>query len=148
MTIGPPPASLAGNGATPSEPVAPGGGRGPQVWTSTTYFAEGFPYGAVVNLADLFFVSRGASLEAVGLTSLFHLPWNLKFLVGPFVDAYATKRRWLIAVEVLLTGALALLAFFASLHVTLMQHEKLKNTKIRYQVGNLLWITWLKSVGL
>lgn len=86
----------------------------PHVWVSTTYFGEGFPYSIVNNLAEILFKEMGASLQAIGLTALFHLPWNLKFLWGPFLDHYETKRRWLIGVEVALTLILVTLAFLAS----------------------------------
>ena len=86
----------------------------PHVWVSTTYFGEGFPYSIVNNLAEILFKEMGASLQAIGLTALFHLPWNLKFLWGPFLDHYETKRRWLIGVEVALTAVLVVLAFLAS----------------------------------
>lgn len=103
------PASSGGTGALEPRrgPEAPAG-----AWVASTYFAEGFPYSVVVNLADLFFVAYGASLQAIGLTSLFHLPWNLKAFVGPLLDAYETKRRWLVGVEILLS--LALLVFALS----------------------------------
>lgn len=79
------------------------------VWVSSTYFAEGFPYAVVINLADALFVRLGASLAAIGLTALFHLPWNLKFLWGPLLDQYETKRRWMVACEFVL--AVILVAF-------------------------------------
>lgn len=79
-------------------------------WVSSTYFAEGFPYGVVNNLVEILFKELGASLQVIGLTSLFHLPWNLKFLWGPLVDEYETKRRWIVATEVLLSLGLAALA--------------------------------------
>jgi PAT family beta-lactamase induction signal transducer AmpG len=82
----------------------------PATWVSTTYFAEGFPYSIVNNLAEILFKELGASLQVIGLTALFHLPWNLKFLWGPFLDQYETKRAWLIAVEVLLSVLLLVLA--------------------------------------
>jgi PAT family beta-lactamase induction signal transducer AmpG len=100
---------------TPHDPRA----ARPFIWTSTSYFAEGFPYSIVNNIADLFFTELGASLKAIGLTSLFHVPWNLKFLLGPLVDEYATKRKWLVALEVLLTVAIGALAFFSSLDIAL-----------------------------
>ena len=81
---------------------------------STTYFAEGFPYAIVNNLADILFKELGASLQVVGLTSLFHLPWNLKFLWGPFVDDYETKRRWLLVVELAITAVVVLLGVLAA----------------------------------
>lgn len=76
------------------------------VWVSSTYFAEGFPYAVVINLADALFVKLGASLTAIGLTALFHLPWNLKFLWGPLLDQYETKRRWMVAAEFVLAAIL------------------------------------------
>ncbi|MEE9386713.1 MAG: MFS transporter [Nannocystaceae bacterium] len=90
------------------------------VWVSSTYFSEGLPYYVVNNLADVMFKQAGASLQAVGLTTLFHLPWNLKFLWGPFLDQYATKRRWLVGSEVLLSIILVALAWIAQTPGTLV----------------------------
>ncbi len=83
-------------------------------WVSTTYFAEGLPYALVNNVADAMFTIMGASLGAIGLTALFHLPWNLKFLWGPLLDAYETKRAWLSICEWVLGGLVLLLAFVSS----------------------------------
>jgi PAT family beta-lactamase induction signal transducer AmpG len=83
-------------------------------WVSTTYFAEGFPYSIVNNLAEILFKELGASLQVIGLTSLFHLPWNLKFLWGPFVDGYETKRRWLLGCEIAIVVLIALIALLAA----------------------------------
>jgi PAT family beta-lactamase induction signal transducer AmpG len=80
------------------------------VWVSSTYFAEGFPYSVVNNLVEILFKELGASLQVIGLTALFHLPWNLKFLWGPFLDQYETKRSWIVAVEVALSAVLLALA--------------------------------------
>ncbi|MEW6268179.1 MAG: MFS transporter [Thermodesulfobacteriota bacterium] len=94
--------------------VPPGeAGSRPSLWVSSTYFAEGFPYGVVNNLAEILFKELGASLQVVGLTALFHLPWNLKFLWGPLLDQYETKRTWIVATEVALAVGLALLAVLA-----------------------------------
>lgn len=82
-------------------------------WVSSTYFAEGLPYALVNNVADAMFTIMGASLGAIGLTSLFHLPWNLKFLWGPLLDAYETKRAWLWVCEAVL-GVLVLMLAFTS----------------------------------
>lgn len=73
-------------------------------WVVTTYFAEGFPYSLVRQISTVFFKDAGASLQAIGLTSLYGLPWTLKFLWGPLVDTYATKRRWLLTAELVLTA--------------------------------------------
>ncbi|NOZ78561.1 MAG: AmpG family muropeptide MFS transporter [Acidobacteria bacterium] len=79
-------------------------------WVVTTYFAEGFPYSVVRQISTVFFKDAGASLQAIGLTSLYGLPWTIKFLWAPLVDTFATKRRWLLAAEATLVGLLVLLA--------------------------------------
>jgi PAT family beta-lactamase induction signal transducer AmpG len=84
--------------------------RSPHVWVSSTYFAEGFPYAVVHNLADFVFLLMGANLKQLGLTSLLHLPWNIKFLWGPLLDRFGTKRQWLIAMEVVISILLVVIA--------------------------------------
>ena len=86
------------------------GVRSPWLWVSSTYFAEGFPYAVVHSLAEVLFTELKASLQVIGLTSLFHLPWNLKFLWGPYLDAYGTKRRWIAGTELVMTVCLLGLA--------------------------------------
>ncbi len=88
-------------------------------WVVTTYFAEGFPYSLVRQISTVYFKDAGASLQAIGLTSLYGLPWTLKFLWAPLVDTFATKRRWLLAAEATLVavvvGLAAVSAFPAAL---------------------------------
>jgi PAT family beta-lactamase induction signal transducer AmpG len=84
------------------------------LWVSTSYFAEGFPYMVVNELAVPLFKHLGASVGTIGLTALFHLPWNLKFLWGHTVDRYETKRRWMIAAEIAITAVMIGFAFIAS----------------------------------
>jgi len=74
----------------------------PHVWVPSTYFAEGYPYAIVNNLAEVLFLQAGAGLGLVGLTSLLHVPWNLKFLWAPWVDRVETKRRWMIGLQLVL----------------------------------------------
>ena len=66
-------------------------------------------------MAEILFKELGASLQVVGLTSLFHLPWNFKFIWGPFVDGYESKRRWLLLCEVVITIVLVGLGLLAAL---------------------------------
>ena len=98
----------------PPDEIDPGGAS-PHVWVTSTYFGEGFPYSVVNNLAEVLFKELGASLEVVGLTALLHLPWNLKFLWGPFLDRFETKRWWLIGTEIVLSVLTLGLAFVVSL---------------------------------
>lgn len=68
----------------------------------------------VVNeLAVPLFKHLGAGLAAIGLTALFHLPWNLKFLWGHAVDRYETKRRWVLGIELIIVFAMVAFAFVA-----------------------------------
>jgi len=55
------------------------------------------------------------SLEAIGLTSLFGLPWVLKFLWGPQIDQFGTKRRWMLSMQLLLIILVISVAFLAPL---------------------------------
>lgn len=85
--------------------------QSPQVWAFTTYFAEGFPYTLIRIVSSVFFRDMRVSLEAIGLTSLFGIPWVLKFLWGPQIDEYATKRRWMLFFQFLL-GVMAIVVAF------------------------------------
>ncbi|MBN1626990.1 MAG: hypothetical protein JW944_10745 [Deltaproteobacteria bacterium] len=86
--------------------------RSPHVWTLTTYFAEGFPYTIIRIISSVFFRDMKVSLEAIGLTSLFGLPWVIKFLWGPQVDQFSTKRRWMLLMQALLVIMTMVVAFF------------------------------------
>ena len=89
--------------------------RTPHVWVFTIYFAEGFPYTIIRMISSVFFRDMKVSLEAIGLTSLYGLLWVLKFLWGPQIDQYGTKRVWMVWMQSLLVFtvfAVALLAAF------------------------------------
>jgi len=87
----------------------------PSVWAFTTYFAEGFPYTIIRSISSLFFRDMKVSLENIGLTSLFGLPWILKFLWAPVVDETSTKKRWMVAVQFILALMMINVAFLAPL---------------------------------
>ncbi len=78
-------------------------------WIFSIYYAEGFPYSLVRLMATAYFKDHGASLQAIGLTSLLGIPWTVKFLWAPLVDSFATKRRWLLLVEAAVVAGIALL---------------------------------------
>jgi MFS transporter, PAT family, beta-lactamase induction signal transducer AmpG len=84
------------------------------VWTFTTYFTEGFPFTVIRPVSSVFFRDMKVSLENIGLTSLFGLPWILKFLWAPLLDDFGTKRKWLLYTQGLLALVMLLAAFFAS----------------------------------
>jgi MFS transporter, PAT family, beta-lactamase induction signal transducer AmpG len=93
----------------PKRPVL----QSPHVWAFTTYFAEGFPYTIIRMISSVFFRDRLVSLEGIGLTSLFGIPWVLKFLWGPLIDEYGTKRSWMLCTQfflLVMATAVALLS--------------------------------------
>jgi MFS transporter, PAT family, beta-lactamase induction signal transducer AmpG len=51
------------------------------------YLAQGLPYGFFVHALPTLLRERGHGLVLVGLSSLVALPWALKALLGPWVDA-------------------------------------------------------------
>lgn len=79
-------------------------------WVLTTYFAEGLPYSIVHQVSAEMFTSLGASLAAVGYTSLYGLLWNLKFLWSPFVGGLGSLRFWIVGMEVLLAISMLVIA--------------------------------------
>jgi MFS transporter, PAT family, beta-lactamase induction signal transducer AmpG len=80
------------------------------LWVSSTYFAEGLPYMIVRILSGIYFTDIGAKERYIGYLNFLGFPWNFKFVWAPFVDALSTKRRWMIAVQLLVTLLTALVA--------------------------------------
>ncbi|WP_437512309.1 MFS transporter [Sorangium sp. So ce1099] len=101
-------AAAGAPGAGAPDAAARGASRG--LWISSTYFAEGLPYAIAHKVAGEFFTAAGASLEIIGLVSLYGLPWNLKFLWSPLVDLHGSSRRWLVGAEIALAVILLGLA--------------------------------------
>lgn len=77
----------------------------------TQYFAEGLPYIIINNLSVAMFKSLGASNALIGMTSFLYIPWSIKFLWGPYVDANRTKRWWVIAMQMSMALLFGLSAF-------------------------------------
>lgn len=68
----------------------------PWLWVPTLYFAQGMPNGLLEDIAPAFFKDLGvANDDLTHALSLAALPWMLKALWSPVVDAYGTKRRWI-----------------------------------------------------
>ena len=76
--------------------------KSPWNFIPTQYFAEGLPYVIVNTLSVAMYKSLGISNELIGITSLLYLPWAIKFLWGPFIDANLTKRKWILMMQLLL----------------------------------------------
>lgn len=82
------------------------------IWTFSTYFAQGFPFSITRSVFPVFLRDMQISLESIGLTSLFGIPWVLKFLWGPQIDKSLTKKKWLSFTQVIIGFLIILSAFF------------------------------------
>lgn len=85
-------------------------------WVLSTYFAEGFPYYIMRIAIPYFLKTSGYSNTISGLASLAFTPWAFKALWAPVVDLYATKRKWIIALEFSLAFIFSLLALWMYLN--------------------------------
>lgn len=84
----------------------------PWYWIPTLYFAEGIPYFIVNNISVIMFTNMGMSKgQMAWYTSLLYLPWVIKPLWSPFVDIIKTKRWWIMAMQIIMSAAFALVAF-------------------------------------
>lgn len=85
------------------------------IWSFTTYFTQGFPFTITRAVVPVFLRDMGVALENIGLTSLYGLPWILKFLWAPQVDSIATKRTWLLSTQFFITLLILISAIFVPL---------------------------------
>lgn len=82
--------------------------RRPYLWVPTLYMAEGIPYVVVMTLAGIMYNRMGIPNSEMALfTSLLGLPWVIKPLWSPIVDILGTKRRWIIATQILIACGFA-----------------------------------------
>lgn len=86
--------------------------RNPWAWIPTLYFAEGLPYVLVMTVSVIMYKRLEISNTNIALyTSWLYLPWVIKPLWSPFVDILKTKRFWIVAMQLIVGGALAGVAF-------------------------------------
>ena len=90
------------------------GDKSAWAWVPTLYFAEGIPYFIVNVISVTMFKRLGMSnADLSTYTSLLYLPWAIKPLWSPFVDAVRTKRWWILSMQAVVTAGLAALALSA-----------------------------------
>jgi PAT family beta-lactamase induction signal transducer AmpG len=78
----------------------------PWFWIPLLNFASGFPYAIIISVSVIMYKSLGISNEDIGVyTSLLYLPWVIKPLWSPFIDLYATKRKWFLAMQLVISIA-------------------------------------------
>ncbi len=68
-----------------------------------------------MSVSVVFYKDMGMSNTDITLyTSLLYLPWVIKPLWSPLVDVLWTKRRWIVAMQVLIALGIAGIAYFAA----------------------------------
>lgn len=78
----------------------------PWFWIPLLNFASGFPYAIIISVSVLMYKNLGISNEDIGMyTSLLYLPWVIKPLWSPFIDLHATKRKWFLAMQLVISIA-------------------------------------------
>ena len=74
------------------------------LWLPTIYFTRGLPYVIVFLVSLVFFNRMGQSNSTITLnTSWTFIPLILRPLLGRIVTGYATKRFWVLAMQLLMT---------------------------------------------
>ncbi len=80
-------------------------------WVLSLYFIEGLPYSLVNTVSVALFKTLQISNSEIGLfTSLFYLPWAIKFFWAPIIDIVSTRRKWIIVMQGVLAILIAILA--------------------------------------
>ena len=79
-------------------------------WVAVLYFAEGFPFGLVMDAIPVYLRLQGVSLADIGMLSLVGLPWTLKFIWAPAVDLLGRRRTWIWTCQALMVLPLVGLA--------------------------------------
>ncbi|MBG6109740.1 PAT family beta-lactamase induction signal transducer AmpG [Flavobacterium sp. CG_9.10] len=78
----------------------------PWLWIPLLNFASGLPYAIILSVSVIMYKSLGINNEDIGIyTSLLYLPWVIKPLWSPFIDIYATKRKWFLSMQLLISIA-------------------------------------------
>jgi len=85
--------------------------KSPWLWAPTLYFAEGLPYFIVNTISVIILKDLGMDNSTLALlTSLSGLPGRVKPLWSPFVDIFKSKRWWIVAMQLCMAVAVAVLA--------------------------------------
>ena len=86
--------------------------RNPLLWVPSLYLGESLPYAAVMLMSLVLYQEMGLTDTQITLyTGWLGLPWVIKPLWSPIVDGIKTKRWWILAMQLTVGAALALLAF-------------------------------------
>ncbi|MBR4130269.1 MAG: MFS transporter [Bacteroidaceae bacterium] len=83
----------------------------PLLWIPSLYLGESLPFAAVMLMSLVLYQEMGLTDTQITLyTGWMGLPWVIKPLWSPIVDGIKTKRWWILAMQLSIGAALALLA--------------------------------------
>src|SRR5262245_14778996 len=86
--------------------------KNPWAWVPSLYFIQGLPNIVATTVSVIMYKRMGVSNSDIALyTSWLYLPWVIKPLWSPLVDMYATKRAWIVWMQLVLAAALLGVAF-------------------------------------
>jgi PAT family beta-lactamase induction signal transducer AmpG len=75
----------------------------PWYWIPFLNFTSGFPYAIIISVSVIMYKDLGIDNQDIGFyTSLLYLPWVIKPIWSPFIDLYATKRKWFLSMQLLI----------------------------------------------
>ena len=85
------------------------------------YIAQGLPAGLLAHSLPVLLRQQGVDLALIGLLKLLALPWLLKVLWAPWIDRLGAsplghRRGWILPLQGLVAGLLALLALWPATH--------------------------------
>ncbi|HSS40838.1 MAG TPA: MFS transporter [Polyangia bacterium] len=84
----------------------------PLAWVPTAYLAEGIPFAMAIWVTGTMFKNLGHSdTEIAVVTGSIGIAWSLKPLWAAFLDMFATKKFFVLAMELAIAGLLAATAF-------------------------------------
>lgn len=89
----------------------PSSSRNPWLFVPTLYFAEGLPYVIINTVSVILYKRMGVDNASIAFwTSWLYLPWVIKMFWAPTVEMSATKRSWIVSMQL----AMGLSLFFAA----------------------------------
>ncbi len=86
-------------------------------WVAVLYFAEGFPFGLLIDTFPVYFRIHGVSLAQLGLLNVVGLAWMLKWIWAPAVDLWGQYRTWIVWCQAVLALGLLGVLFLDPSHI-------------------------------
>jgi len=63
-------------------------------WISVFYFAQGMPFGVVIDVLPVYFRQNNVSLTEIGMMGALTVPWTIKVFWSPLLDRFGERRTW------------------------------------------------------